>query len=69
VVYGDFGLWLVLRLARRSAGSIGRDADEAQCRSIERFAGCGERLGYALLAPPMSFGACDRCPKRMRCEA
>lgn len=69
VVYGDFGLRRVLRVARRSVGSTRRDTDEAHCRSIERFARCGERLGYALLAPLMSFGARDHCPKRMRCEA
>jgi hypothetical protein len=51
VVYGDFGLWLVLRVARHSAGSIGRDAVEAQCRSIERLAGFGQRLSHALPAP------------------
>jgi hypothetical protein len=55
--------------ARRSVGSTRRDADEAHCRSIARFTRCGERLDYALLAPLMSFGARDHCPKRMRCEA
>jgi hypothetical protein len=69
VVYGDFGLWPLLRVAGRLAGCARRDADEAHCRSIERFARCGERLGYALLASLMSFGARDHCSKRMRCEA
>ena len=69
VVYGDFGLRPVLRVARRSVGSTRRDADEAHCRSIERFARCGEGLGYALLAPLTSFGARDHGSKRMRCEA
>jgi hypothetical protein len=69
VVYGDFGLRPVLRVARRSAGSAGRDADKAPCRSIERFAGCGERLGYAMLAALTSFGTRDHYSKRMRFEA
>jgi hypothetical protein len=69
VVYGDFGLRPVLRVARRSVGSTGRDADEAHCRSIERFARCGEGLGYAPLAPLTSFGACDHGSQRMGCEA
>jgi hypothetical protein len=59
----------VLRVARRSVGSTGRDADEAHCRSIERFARCGEGLGYALLTPLASFGVRDHGSKRMGCEA
>jgi hypothetical protein len=58
----------VLRVARRSTGSVRHDADEAHCASIERFAGCEERVGSALLAPLISFVAGDHRPKRMRCE-
>jgi hypothetical protein len=63
------GLWgfrFKACVARRSARSAGRDADKAHCRSIERFAGCRERLGYAMLAPLTSFGTRDDYPKRMR---
>jgi len=68
VVYEDFGLRPVLRVARRSVGSTRRDVDEAHCRSIERFSRDGEGLGYALLAPLTSFGARDHGSQRMRCE-
>jgi hypothetical protein len=59
----------VLRVARRSVGSTGRDADEAHCRSIERFARSGEGLGCALPVPLTSFGARDQGSQRMGCEA